>query len=220
LRAVPTKASGLHGSDNLIVHESLHGYDYIRNHKPLKDKDFVAARTADFGKLGPYERQEGRAGLEETFAESGAKYVAAAGGASRDVAKPPRLLVGYRRRRWPRDGRARTRGLVAEEAATLEEGRRCRGGDRHRRIWRRRRDPARPARRGDNGAIGHAMLTIAPGDDAYGEVNQQLAAARPRKRSAALRCCSGRCGPARVIRTRPPGRNRRRRNRNHCLERG
>ena len=131
MRAVPTKASGLHGSDNLIVHELLHGYDYVRNHKPLKDKGFVAARTADFSKLGPYERQEGRAGLEETFAESGAKYVAV-----------PEAL----RATWPnlhafwsataRDGGLKTvapalEGLGHGGSASFRGGSWRRGGDRH-----------------------------------------------------------------------------------------
>jgi hypothetical protein len=175
MRAVPTKASGLHGSDNLIVHESLHGYDYVRNHKPLKDKGFVAARTADFSKLGPYERQEGRAGLEETFAESGAKYVTV-----------PEAL----RATWPNlhafwsatagDGGLETvapalEGLAAEEAPIFEEGV---GAE----------EAIGTAEYGvggailldlraedESGAIGHAMLIIAPDDEAYGAVNQQLA---------------------------------------------
>ena len=175
LRAVPTKASGMHGSDNLIVHESLHGYDYIRDHKPLKDRDFVVARTADFSKLGPYERQEGRAGLEETFAESGAKYVAV-----------PEAL----RATWPNlhafwsatagDGGLETvspalEGLVAEEAPGFEEGAGAEeaigtaeyGAGGAILLDLRAED--------DSGAIGHAMLTIAPEDEAYGAVNQQLA---------------------------------------------
>ena len=37
---------------------------------------FRAARVADLAKLGSYERQDGQAGLEETFAESGARFIA------------------------------------------------------------------------------------------------------------------------------------------------
>jgi hypothetical protein len=74
-RAVPTKESGLHGSANLTVHESLHGFDYSGNHAVLRDPSFIAGRQADMTKMDDYERQEGSAGLEETFAESGARFV-------------------------------------------------------------------------------------------------------------------------------------------------
>lgn len=73
-RAVPGRASGLHGSSDLVIHECLHGYDYGGDHAVLGDPGFVAARNADMGRLGAYERQAGRAGLEETFAESGARF--------------------------------------------------------------------------------------------------------------------------------------------------
>ena len=173
LRTVPTKASGLHGSENLIVHESLHGYDYIRSHKPLKDKGFVAARNADFGKMGPYERQDGRAGLEETFAESGARFVTA-----------PEAM----RAAWPSlhafwsatiDGgleavASEAEGMAAEDDFGLEEG--VEGetaigtaeyaGDGSILLDLRAEDAS--------GAIGHAMLTIDSRDEAFAEVEQQL----------------------------------------------
>ena len=94
LRTVPTEGLlGLHGSENLIVHELLHGYDYIRSHKPLKDKGFVAARNADFGKIGPYERQDGRAGSRKPSPQVKLVRHRARGQAGRP-AQPPRLLVG------------------------------------------------------------------------------------------------------------------------------
>jgi hypothetical protein len=74
VRAVPQKTSLLHGSADLVVHESLHGYDYIGGHAALHDPRFIVARQADLNKLGAYERQAGQAGLEETFAESGARF--------------------------------------------------------------------------------------------------------------------------------------------------
>ena len=76
-RVVPDKSTGLHGSDSLVVHESLHGYDYSLNHAPLTDPRFLAARDHDLSGLTDYERQAGRAGLEETFAETGAQFCVA-----------------------------------------------------------------------------------------------------------------------------------------------
>lgn len=73
-RAVPTKSSLLHGSADLVVHESFHGYDYVGGHTVLRDQRYLNARLADFERLGPYEQQEGMAGLEESFAESGARH--------------------------------------------------------------------------------------------------------------------------------------------------
>ena len=73
-RVVPDKFSGLHGSDDLVVHESLHGYDYSTGHVVLAAPSFLAARDADAPNLPDYEKQPGQAGLEEAFAESGAQY--------------------------------------------------------------------------------------------------------------------------------------------------
>jgi hypothetical protein len=75
-RQVPDRTSGLHGSRSLVVHESLHGFDYSGGHAALRDRRFQDARTADLARLDVYERQDGDAGLEETFAESGARFVA------------------------------------------------------------------------------------------------------------------------------------------------
>ncbi|MEP7008126.1 MAG: DUF1353 domain-containing protein [Sphingomonas bacterium] len=73
-RVVPDKNSGLHGSDDVVVHESLHGYDYSTRHVVLAAPAFLTARDADAGNLPDYEKQAGQAGLEETFAETGAQY--------------------------------------------------------------------------------------------------------------------------------------------------
>lgn len=73
-REVPDKATGLHGSDSLVVHESLHGYDYSSQHSFLKLASFRSSRDRDLAGLTPYENQAGQAGLEETFAETGAQF--------------------------------------------------------------------------------------------------------------------------------------------------
>lgn len=73
-RTVPTKASRRHGSVELVVHESFHAFDYIGGHAVLRHPGYLAARIADLDRLGTYERQDGQAGLEESFAESGARF--------------------------------------------------------------------------------------------------------------------------------------------------
>ncbi len=86
-RVVPTQASGLHGSSSLLVHESLHGYDYLSGHAVLHEPRFQTARDRDLQEashalpvtLRSYLGQQGQPGLEETFAESGALFVADAG---------------------------------------------------------------------------------------------------------------------------------------------
>ena len=158
-RIVPTKASGLHGSENLVVHESLHGFDYLGNHAVIDDPAFKAARDRDLAKLGAYEKQDGRPGREETFAESGARFVAA-----------PTLLAAD----WPnlhaywRDGLAsghpKTPPHTAEESLADEgEG----GGavgtaellDGAIKLDLRAEN--------ESGAIGHAMFTIKASEEAY-----------------------------------------------------
>lgn len=73
-RRVTPRSPTTHGSYNLALHEAMHGHDYMSHHAQLGDPAFVAARTADFDQLGVYERQPGGAGLEETYAESAARY--------------------------------------------------------------------------------------------------------------------------------------------------
>lgn len=75
-RMIPGKVSGKHGSVDLLLHEALHGYDFAGGHAVLAEPGFVAARDKDFARLDDYERQAGEAGLQETFAESGAWFFA------------------------------------------------------------------------------------------------------------------------------------------------
>lgn len=71
---VPPTGNG-HGAFDLAAHESTHGYD-LGGTGPKKHSDpaFVTARTQDMAKLGSYFTQAGEAGLEETYAESAARY--------------------------------------------------------------------------------------------------------------------------------------------------
>ena len=163
-RIVPTRASGRHGSASLVVHESLHGYDYSGNHKVLSDQRFRTARSADYLKLGAYERQLGQAGFEETFAETGARFVAErevleddwpnlctywAAGVSRFESGAPPFVEAP-------TGLAPigTAEFLADGAIQLDL--RAEGPD---------------------GAIGHALLRIAPDDPAFDRVSQHLAKA-------------------------------------------
>lgn len=84
---IPVCGEG-HGSYDLVVHETIHGFDFTVGSKPSAAPDFAAVRQADWDQLDPYERQEGDAGLQETFAESAARAFAHDG-----AAKPwPHLL--------------------------------------------------------------------------------------------------------------------------------
>jgi toxin lethal factor len=72
-REVPGTGAS-HGSSNLALHETLHGHHYLTSHTVLKAQRFIQARTADFGRLPDYLKQAKRPGLEETYAESGARF--------------------------------------------------------------------------------------------------------------------------------------------------
>ena len=57
----------------------MHGYDFASRHVFLTHPSFVAARNADLNAtncLDVYQKQDGEAGLQETFAESAARSVA------------------------------------------------------------------------------------------------------------------------------------------------
>lgn len=85
---VPAKGEG-HGSQNLVIHESMHAVDKTSDDGPLSDnEDFTNARNADATTLSAYESQAGGAGREETFAESAARYY---GGDSDDATNHPKL---------------------------------------------------------------------------------------------------------------------------------
>lgn len=66
---VPKTGEG-HGSENVVVHETGHALDMDGPPPPLnQDPAFQAARNQDLAALPPYERQNGDAGLQESFAE-------------------------------------------------------------------------------------------------------------------------------------------------------
>ena len=88
---VPATGNG-HNSVNLVIHETAHALDVV--HGGSKKKGFKAARTADLAKLSKYEKQAGRGGLEESYAEGMARYY---GGTAADRAKTPNLSNYFQR---------------------------------------------------------------------------------------------------------------------------
>ena len=168
-RKVPTRESRRHGTANLTVHEALHGYDYSGDHAVLGDPAFVNAREADMDRLHSHERLPGRAGLEETFAESGARFVAEPGAMQTDWAS----LFVY----WQGFLSHAPESLAAADVETVAIP---------------SADPDAPIgtilkedsgrllldlrAEGPDGAIGHAMIAIASTDEAHVVVSGQLRA--------------------------------------------
>jgi hypothetical protein len=65
-----------HGSESLLHHECMHGFDLETGRPSANDTAFLAAREADIsnGCFPAYELQPGLPGLEEMFAESVARF--------------------------------------------------------------------------------------------------------------------------------------------------
>lgn len=160
-REVPDKSSLLHGSCDLLLHECFHGFDYIGDHGVLADPAFVAARDTDFAALGAYEQQAGRAGLEETFAESGARFIVEPAAMEGNW----RALHGYWRTP-PDEGLETARELPGPERADAPIGvaRFGQGGAIELDL----------RAEGPGGAIGHAWLTVPPDDPSYSEMRSRL----------------------------------------------
>ena len=64
----------LQGSRSLVIHETMHGYDYGDDRKNSSSNPFLAARQADFALLGSDYFQNAACGAEETYAESAAMH--------------------------------------------------------------------------------------------------------------------------------------------------
>lgn len=166
-RRVPDRASGRHGSEHLVVHESLHGYDYSRRHAVLADAGFLAARQADLarlhGAMDGYLVQPGQPGLEETWAETGARFLADGTAMAADWPNLHGFWQG-----WLAGGRAEAAiaegHFEAPEAGGPEVpiGSATRLADGSVRLDLRAEGPG--------GAIGHASFTLSPDDFGHAEV--------------------------------------------------
>lgn len=163
-RLVPTKSTRRHGSADLLVHEALHGYDFAMGHSVLSDPVFAAARNADFARLDTYEQQGGDAGLQETFAESGARY----------FVEPDLLattwpnLHGYWERGPSRTESAGVVESVIDERAPIGTIERLDGGAF---VLDLRAD-------GPGGVVGHAQFVLVPGDPTHAGIEAKMEAAR------------------------------------------
>jgi hypothetical protein len=166
-RIVPTSASGLHGSDSLVVHESLHGFDYSGGHAVLSEQRFVDARNGDLPRLGSalngYLVQQGQAGLEETFAESGARHAVDAAGMG---SVWPHLAAYWQQGPGSIETAAPAPLLESAAAGADSIGTATIRVDGTIELDLRAEGPG--------GAIGHAVLTVAPGDPAHAGLRAHL----------------------------------------------
>lgn len=161
-REVTPRGPTTHGAFSLVVHESMHGYDYLGNHKVLQNPSFVAARSADWGSLGSYEKQDGLAGLEETYAESASRYF---GGDTTLGASWPNLLAFWQ-----------TAWLEAVEGPPVElPPAEPRGPVGTARIDRERTIYLDLRADGPGGAIGHAALEFTVDDPVHERLAAHLA---------------------------------------------
>jgi len=160
-RVVPDKSSGLHGSDSLVVHESLHGYDYSTGHSSLGVQAFRTARSSDIGGLTPYENQQGQAGLEETFAETGAQFCVAP---QRLAGRCPNLSAFWQTMPIFDEGIVAPSTAQTNARQPLGQVTRARDGTLTFDL----------RALGEGGAIGHAVLTVTPSDARHEQLEEEL----------------------------------------------
>lgn len=161
-RIIPGSDSGKHGSASLVIHEALHGYDYAGDHAEIREARFIQARDRSIAALDAYQRQPGQAGLEETFAESGARFITEP---HTQEASTPELFRYWRNRRGREDLVIESLDLV-QEAQTEAIGSFVREADGTVLLDLRAE--------GDGGIVGHAMLTITKTDESYDRILAHL----------------------------------------------
>lgn len=186
-RKMPGTGDG-HGSVNVALHETLHGHDFLTSHKPLKDKRFIAARTGDFARLPEYLRQAGDAGKQETYAESGARFFA---GDPAFAADWPAMFAFWTGAPIPAPPPAPGFGLTARRAPAEPAGGAIGSAE-----MRADGSIHLDLRAEAKGAIGHAFVTLTPGDAGHALILAHafaaprglgMAAAAPRARTVLLR---------------------------------
>lgn len=163
-RVVPGKSAGSHGSESLVIHEALHGFDYCGKHAILAEASYVAARNRDLGGLSSYENQAGQAGLEETFAETGAQFCAAP---TALAARCPNLSQFWGAMPIATESPpGALEGIGAGDAAKDPLGTVARGADGSLRFDLRATGPG--------GAIGHAIIDLDVADPKHRLLNEKL----------------------------------------------
>jgi hypothetical protein len=156
---VPGPDSGLHGSHSLTAHETLHGFDHVSGYPSHSEARFRTAREADLDRLDAYERQAGEAGLEETYAESGARFYVDGEALKADWP----ALHAY----WLAGPAGAEAGLVTEPpVASAALGTVERLEDGALQLSLRAEDAS--------GAVGHALLRIGVDDPQHGVLTQHV----------------------------------------------
>jgi hypothetical protein len=171
---VPLMGDG-HASASLAVHVACHAID-ARCGSPSSSPEFRAARAADLVALPEYCRQPGTAGLDESWAESAARWAA---GPAEMAAELPNLHAYWRERAVVRTGAGRPRIAIDEDGAV-----------RTTRVWRRSSIGAASLdaegaivltlRASDGrGILGDARVVCPKGDPRYAEVLSHLGGLAP-----------------------------------------
>jgi hypothetical protein len=163
----------LHGSRSLAVHETLHGYDYSREHHLSKGRAFRAAWSADRATLASDYYVNAASGPEESFAESGAHQF----GLDQSQRSAWPHLEGF----WNMHGDGLWSVPLTLDLAPDDDIESLDAGSIGRGV---RRDDGSftlfLTAKGPRGEIGHGMVTVAAGDTGFETLVEVYAQARRR----------------------------------------
>ncbi|HEY9218789.1 MAG TPA: hypothetical protein VIO94_12110, partial [Phenylobacterium sp.] len=167
-RRVP-RTGEMHGSRNLAVHESMHGYDYVHDRGASAAKDFRSAQAADRDRLGSDYFTNPTAGAEETFAESAAIFFCT----DEPPARPwPTLCSFWEHSTFAAPGKPKRHGLFGAAAPARFLGTAEVDHDGALQLDLRAE--------GEGGEVGHALITYAPDHPDYERVRGNLTPGRAR----------------------------------------
>jgi hypothetical protein len=172
----PTPGGGWHvpvygeleGSRSIVIHESMHAYDYENlDNKKSADPAFLAARQTDFALLGAY-FQYPNGGAEETFAESAAMHF----GRDQSTANAWPTLAQY----WAAfaKGQPPPATAAATVAAAAQAAQPHDDNIGHAVLLASGMLSLHLTAQGDNGEIGHARITYAPNHPDYTAIAQHV----------------------------------------------
>lgn len=161
-RRVPPQG-WMHNAFNLVIHETLHADDYLADRLRCHNAEFVSARETDFPALHAYEQQDGAAGLEETYAESGSRFF---GGDPALGGEWPALTAFWTGRSFPVEPGRRPRDVHGPRPVGLA---RLTSDGVYELDLRAERD---------DGAIGHALIQLEAGTPVHEELERRRRRAR------------------------------------------